>query len=447
LSFWNQAAPRVYVTVALCFPLDDNEAGNASQHLKSSLQSLAKECPLFAGRIEASDHPPGIALLRQASHYDIPFTSDYTEVAYDEVKSKGFPPRLFIDQEFGIPGTLEVQSGSLPVSRIHARFAKGGLLLVAYLHHSICDADCMRIFLQNFAARTRADAQPTEQVFGDSVFQGARGSDPRKFEDLIVACPEYTILPDCSGPTQPLFRANVTPVKDVERVGKIFVFTRSQTEKLQEHMRTQNSAAPPSTYTCLAALTFAHVVKARRQAEKPLFPEMQDNYEAMLWHSVNWRPRAFQDRAKEYYGNAALPAVTRVSMKNLEEIGDDVAKLVPLIKESIERIDQKHVQERLDMVSAAPDPRAIGVNHDPRMPGFLAFNTWRHFGADAEWKIPGVAVTTPDAIRRGHGDWNLGTALILPAKSNSNSQELFLSLSKDAMDLLCKDEGWMKWVD
>jgi hypothetical protein len=137
----------------------------------------------------------------------------------------------------------------------------------------------------------------------------------------------------------------------------------------------------------------------------------------------------------------------------MHEACDDMHKLssvIPLIRESIDAIDEEYVCRRLAMISASPDPRQIGVNYDPRMPNVLAFNTWRHFGADAHWNIPGVSAkgsAPPDAIRRAHGGWNLGTALILPAKSQAETQELFVSLAKDSMELLCKDSAWLQWVD
>ncbi|KAH8668896.1 hypothetical protein BX600DRAFT_460910 [Xylariales sp. PMI_506] len=181
----------------------------------------------------------------------------------------------------------------------------------------------------------------------------------------------------------------------------------------------------------------------------------------MLWNSVNWRSRAFKHLTGDYFGNAALPAVTKVPMwqvlaaascdggnsSSSSSAAAHLAALVPQIKASIDAVDEDYVHRRLAMVSALPDPRIIGVNYDPRTPECLAFNTWRHFGADAVWSIPGVPASKPDAIRRAHGSWNLGTALILPGQSLAVTQEIFISLSQVAMDLLCKDEEWLKWVD
>ena len=160
--------------------------------------------------------------------------------------------------------------------------------------------------------------------------------------------------------------------------------------------------------------------------------------------------RAFQDASRDYFGNAALPAVTTIATRQLAAACEDdgeLAKTVALVRETIIGVDQPYVHSRLAMMSAAPDPRLIGVRYDPRTPEVLAFNTWRHFGADAEWQIPGVPVAKPDAIRRAHANWNLGTALILPVQANSTKQELFLSLSTEAMKRLCEDERWMRWVD
>ncbi|KAI0123635.1 anthranilate n-hydroxycinnamoyl/benzoyltransferase [Xylariales sp. AK1849] len=454
LSIWNQSSPRVYISVILCFPFDNSLAGDAVQHLQASLERLAQERPLFAARLHAaSSTEPGLAHLIQSSGHEIPFEvsfapDDFTD-DYEQIKRAGFPPGLFIGPQFGITGFIDGTSDPLPVSRVHALIIRGGLLLAVYLHHSLCDGDSLRIFLECFAAQTRGDAihRPSEQAFDNP--KSHRQPDINLLS-LISRCPEYTLLPNFNGPTQPRLSGGGTPLGNIPKTGKIFVFKRDRVAELQNNIRLQSgSTTTPSTYTCLAALAFAHITKARLRAENFL-PPTEGKGGAMLWNSVNWRSRAFQELTEDYFGNAALPAVTKASKQQLLGASDDMkllATLVPLIKDSIDAVDEEYVRRRLALVSALPDPRLIGVNYDPRSPQTLAFNTWRHFGADAVWDIPGVPVEKPDAIRRAHGSWNLGTALILPARTTSNHQEIFVSLSQVAMDLLCQDEGWLTWVD
>jgi hypothetical protein len=454
LSIWNQSSPRVYISVILCFPLDNTRVEDALEHLEASLQRLGRERPLFAGRLQAANSAqPGHAHIIQSADFNIPFEVllEPRDIPFDyeQIRKEGFPPGLFTNAQFGIPGIIGTGSDPLPVSRVHALVIPGGLLLAVYLHHSLCDGDSLRIFLECFAAQTRGDPidRPLEQAFeGPRARRQTNGS----LSSLVSKCPEYTLLPECNGPTQPRFSEFGTPLDAIPKIGKIFVFNRSRIAELQNALQScLKCANTPSKYTCLAALSFAHIVKARMQAESFL-PLIEGKGSAKLWNSVNWRSRAFQRLTEDYFGNAALPAVTKATKQRLLRACNDIptlATLVPLIKSSIDAVDVAYVKRRLAMVSAMPDPRLIGVNYDPRMAQCLAFNTWRHFGADAVWDIPGVPVEKPDAIRRAQGSWNLGTALILPARASSDTQELFVSLSQVAMDQLCKDQEWLRWVD
>ena len=488
LSIWNQHSPRVYIAVVLCFPCDDRLRGDAVRHLDAAIRRLARSRPLFAGKLYSSG--PGQVSIHRAPGYTIPFevcaTEEESRQTYERMSDEGFPPSLFINPRYGPVGDPEQASELLPVSKVQARFVPGGLLLSVFLHHSIMDGQSLGIFLECLAAQTRQGFvdYPSEQTISFSpsrhYHNSTKGPCDRRaqFKRLAAKCPEYTILPDLSGPTQPRFLEAGTPIGEIERTGKIFVISKEKLDALKGLGWGIHASSPtlPTCYCALAALTFAHVTRARRGAENYLEdckgmgggggavggggenasasganrPAPARRATAQLWNSVNWRARAFQDATRDYFGNAALPAVTKVATRQLAAACEDdaeLAKVVSLIGETIDDVDQSYVHSRLAMMSAAPDPRIIGVRYDPRTPEVLAFNTWRYFGADAEWQIPGVPVAKPDAIRRAHANWNLGTALILPVQANSTKQELFLSLSTEAMKRLCEDERWMRWVD
>ncbi|KAI2627696.1 hypothetical protein GGR54DRAFT_628783 [Hypoxylon sp. NC1633] len=459
LSVWNQNAPRVYICVVLLFPCDSQRRHDAVYHIESALQRLARERPVFAGRLQASSRSGSVSLHRSPSQ-DIPFevvpVSETCQQTYEQMRDDGFPPGNFIHPRYGVSGRMDSHLELIPVSKVQAAFPPGGLLLSIFLHHGLVDGGSLRVFLECFGAQTRnipVDL-PSEQTFPMPFPRGHKGPihvhDSTTFRGLLESCPEYTMLDDFSGPTQPRLSKDGMALAHIEKVGKIFVFSTERLQELREMIQEQNGTAEmPSAYTSLAALAFAHITKARVATESYL-PGSQPRRFAMLWNSVNWRTRAFQGATSNYFGNAALPAITKVAMTQLMAACNDdgqLARLVPVVKASIDAVDQEYVNKRLAMLYEVPDPRSIGVDYDPRIPEMLAFNTWRHFGADVEWSIPGVPVTRADAIRRAHGSWNLGTALILPAKADSMKQELFVSLSVDSMRLLCADKRWTWWVD
>ncbi|KAH8167177.1 hypothetical protein CIB48_g1073 [Xylaria polymorpha] len=441
LSVFNQCSPRGYICVVLCFPCDDSRREDAVHHIRQSLARLANNRPIFAGRLHTEN---GRVYLRRSCAFDIPFeiipTGVENEVDYEQLKHDEFPPATFIDTRYGIPGLAGPSCNPIPVSKVDVTFARGGLFLSIFLQHAITDGGSLSVFLEAFGNQTRniSDNLPSEQrlrVPNHRLYNAASRKLPEPsapFKTLVARCPEYAILSDLSGPTQPRMQTIGRPISGLSKIGKIFVFTSDRLKALRERVRKMNhSDKLPTAYMSLATLAFAHITKARISTE-PAITGIEPTQTAELWNSVNWRRRAFPGATNNYFGNAVLPAVTRVTREQVN---------------AATNTNEDYVSRRMSMMSQAPDPRMVGVNYDPRSPEVLAFNTWRHFGADIEWNIPGVPVTKPDTIRRATGGFGLGTALILPAKKDSGKQELFVSLTVDAMEALCHDARWMKWVD
>ncbi|KAI0148629.1 hypothetical protein GGR57DRAFT_237164 [Xylariaceae sp. FL1272] len=461
LSVWNQCAPRVYLCMVLCFPHDDEARVKTVHHLRHALRRLAAERPIFAGHLVGTRD--GKVVLRRSRSNQIPFevvyNTDKDDIDYAQMRHEEFPPGSFVHPRFGIPGWIDFKGAARPVSKVQAIFTRDGLLLSIFLHHALADGASLRVFLETFGNQTRniSTNLPSDQRLH---ITGARpynvpshklpDTDTSSYRRLTASCHEYTTLNDLTGPTQPKFYKSGTSMSEIKRIGRIFVFTTERLQQLRELVRTRNGTQDlPTAYTSLAALAFAHITDARIKSDTFL-TGIVPSQTSLLWNSVNWRTRAFHGTTDNYFGNAALPVLTRVSREQLTRAchGDvDLAQLAPMIRESIDVVDEEYVSRRQTMMSLAPDPRMVGVNYDPRSPESLAFNTWRHFGADVEWNIPGVPVTKPDAIRRASGGWNLGTALLLPARADAPQQELFVSLSVESMNLLCQDEGWMRWVD
>lgn len=456
LSIWNQHAPRVYISVVLCFPHSNSHVESTSRHLRSCVTHLARKRPLFGAQLRLQG---GQTQLWQSPSHRIPFETEVNfREKYAHHRAEGFPPRLFVGPVIQTPGRLDAGAEPIPATTVRAVFVDGGLFLTLNLHHSLCDGDAFRIFVECFAAETRG-----AELVRPSVQGFPRPATPlgpliaSTFRGLVAKCPEYIMLPEKNGPTQPC-NVDIGPsVESVPKTGKIFQFQTRRFEELQSLVRALPSTTekpPPSKYDCLATLAFVHIVKARVEAEQ-LLPCSE---EATLWNSVNFK-RRFNSVAAEYFGNATLPAVTNIAVVDLLAAATEPARLaalVPRVHDSIAKVDHKYVSQRLAMLQACPDPRLIGVNFDPREPGYLAFNTWRHFGADVEWKITpsccaerggSDAILKPDAIRRGLGDWGLSNALILPARASAEYQELFVSLSEVAMNALCRDKQWLQWVD
>ncbi|KXJ90738.1 hypothetical protein Micbo1qcDRAFT_234628 [Microdochium bolleyi] len=527
-SMWNHFSPRVYVGLALCFPFDDSGDNRvrAERHIRESLDRLARARPHLTDRLHVDSH--GFVTSRRCPDLGIPLDvlphdqitlGNYTKKNddagddYNEHKRAGFPPRLFVDSKYSLCGALSERAAeAVPVARVGLKFVRNGLYLVLHLHHSMFDGCSISTFVECFAAHTRQEQMPTveyppEQLFPDppavrtsryvaAQSHGHEGITPDEqvqqvdFACSLSQCPEYTILADRSGPTQPKLdpRAAVS-LEQIPRTGKIFVFRNDRLRVLQQSIRDELGTAEkmPSAYTALAALTWAHAARARIRHESYLPPTTtyldrasQDSTDdqdtsttVSLWNCYNCRPHMNNQHRHQHQhhhpvqpaesiGTAVLPLVTKLpSAAVLAACGSKGAlarRLVPHIQSTIGGVDGAYIRRRQRAMDASPDPRLVGVDYDPRDPAVLHFNTWRHFaGADQAWDIPGVGAQVQmqeqaqgrqaDAVRRVHGEWNLGTALVLPAKKGAEVQELFVSLSEDAMMALCEDEEWMGWVD
>ncbi|ERT00629.1 uncharacterized protein SPSK_07458 [Sporothrix schenckii 1099-18] len=492
LSGWDQVAMRGYMSVALCFPFDNTQTDAAMKHIADSLARVALHRPDLAGTLEVRENGSVYHISGQNS--TIPFSvedipKEFPYESYDELKSAEFPPGAFVHPQFLLLCQLAEGQPGVPVSVVKAFTIRGGLFLVVYFCHAFADGDCKRIFLEIFSQQTRGltfEGPSTKHLnvpfANESNTNDKVGS---RLNELLQKVPEYQILDQPVGPTTPNFRPGGVPMADITKIGKIFVFDNARLSQLRcsvfgagepaitsrngisstngrlsEESKTRPSGQStpvfnlPSNYTCLAGLTWAHISKARLCDATQYMPHSPEiDHTALLQTMVNWKSRALHDLNPTYFGNATAIAVTQLPTKDsilsrASSSPSDLAKLVFTIERTIAGVDNDFVSDRTELFSRVSDPRFVGLRFDPRTPQDLGFNTWRFFGADTKWNIPGIkGDSTPEVIRRLQGMWNMSGALILPAKALSPTHELLVTLPKTSMDVLCSDPEWMKWVD
>lgn len=334
-------------------------------------------------------------------------------------------------------------------------FIRGGFLLCLWLHHGLADGECIGEFLGNLSLITRNEPEPAQRprCLELKLENYAEKIQTRKsFEELVDECAEYGVHPTLASPTHPIELRGGTPVADIEKAGKIFVFNYDRLECLKEKI-SNFLGTNVTSYTCLAALTWAHVTKAR-QVETFAPRQHTPVLEGRLMNPVNWKlRRTLEDATKDYFGNATALAITKVGVSQLQHAANGsleaIATIVQAIMGTIKGINDDFVCHRLATYYAAPDPRFLGLNIDPRSTCDLGFNTWRRIGADTVWSIPGAGVNMkPDTVRRAQAVWNMGGSLILPARSGCNAPyELLVTLPKVSMDRLCSDSGYRAWVE
>lgn len=488
LSTWNQIAPRVYMRQCYCFPYRDNGGLEPLKaHLTLALNQLAKHIPVLAGRLFLLSNRTGHLCIGLDSRGEIPLKvldqRDSFGWTYAQLKAQGFPAEAFVSKSFDLPHQLLEDQKGIPVLEVHARVIEGGLLLCLYNHHSISDGTGMNNHISSFADLTRdlnrkIDVQYSVNFHADLPERNDNSPSPRgvpnTFFELLELCPEYSLLSSPTGPTQFRVLPTGTSVEGIKKTGRTFVIGTQQINNLKEKLVRVPGANPhgrlPSTFTCLAAITWAHVTKARLSSsknyllnsspEKTAFPK---NVRLMI--SIDWRRRAFASIMSSSAGNTVALPITNIDTATLLAACSSeqhvactaLGAVVLAIDAAVRGVDDDFVARRTALIRAASDPRLIGLSADASDPHDFYFNTWRHFGTQTRWRMPGLEGgngededddgIAPDAIRRIQADWNMGAGLILPERKDSAKFEVLVTLDVDGMAALCAEPSWKNWVD
>lgn len=441
-------------------------------------------------------------------------THTSTSTAYTELKRKGFPPGAFLHPDLAIDGALVPGGEAQPVIRIQLTFfdevdhgagGGGGMVLWVNAHHSLIDGEGARLLVQCFAAQTRgvekecpgalapAAMQRLEEGGGGGVQDdtkvdddGAQGrrstginapadtneAQAEDFTELVRRFAEYADLPERNGPNAvPLSFESHGDGGRAQRVERIFVFQKEAIKHLGLGIAAApdwkaycESGRPLSSYLSLAALMWAHITMARVRAfEKSEGRTIDRQSPAKLTTAVDWRKRAFQGTLVDYLGIAVAIPFTQLPLGVVLDAArpspdgtvpsiDRLARLACQVQQTIDSVNEEFVMARTKLMTAYKnDPRRFGLGIDPTDPTCLGFNTWRFLSSDAEWSIPGVNTSRPDAVRRVGAKIGVEKALILPMGSTEGGQEgnieMLIWLTEDAMELLLRDEGFMRWVD
>ena len=176
--------------------------------------------------------------------------------------------------------------------------------------------------------------------------------------------------------------------------------------------------------------------------------------------SVDWRRRISTNIMSSSAGNSiALPTASINTSTILAACNEDqdvacsaLAIIARAIDEAILSVNDDFVALRTTLFSASPDPRLIGLDFDLCDPRDFYFNTWRHFGTQTCWGLPGLinkdsdGGIVPEAMRRAQAVFSNGAGLVLPTR-DSTKFEILITLDVDSMEVLRTDPGWERWVE
>ncbi|KLU83923.1 hypothetical protein MAPG_02972 [Magnaporthiopsis poae ATCC 64411] len=483
LSPWNQAGARIFFSPGHCYPLDNSLAREAIDTIREYLDVLALARPETAGRISAVQDPTQKGMLTLTMDpvndripLDVLYEEDTFGQTYEELKAKGFPPSAFVHPRFGYDGgPHSVEDATRPTFRVLAIIIKGGLILTYYFHHSVFDGVCMQKIYECLESISRGKvpvatpSQDTSFIPYDPIKNDDELArlDPTKFPELDL--PHFLgLLPreEALGPQVGDFK--------LEANGRQFRFRNDKLKELQELVmagdKTGGGGAgvrTPSSYMCLAALTWSHICKARSAAEvlkyrgtNPASAHLPAPPAPRMIVPVNWSQLLAQQSEKPheaplYFGNTSYGTMVEIeSASQLLDACTDPSALASVVRKVEADVAAQRnweaVAARTALYARVGDVSRIGWRIDPLSAADTVVNTWRFLGgADMRWQgVPGLMSERPDAVRRCAAKWSTGYACVMPGRVDADFRDLLVMLpTKEAMEALCRDEEWMQWVD
>ena len=119
---------------------------------------------------------------------------------------------------------------------------------------------------------------------------------------------------------------------------------------------------------------------------------------------------------------------------------------------AIQEVDASWVRKRLSLLASPEDVRLIALSlrysHGPDM----YLTNWAHFGADAEFSIPGATTSKPEWIRK---TWSKedGGNIVLPRRKgrrldgSEEPWEVLVQLNIEDMERLCARDQLAGWAE
>ncbi|KAM0326590.1 hypothetical protein ACHAQA_006459 [Verticillium albo-atrum] len=474
LNSWNQSACRKYISACLCFPHDSLvPRAEVIQHLQGAISRLEVKQPILASEVRLDKYFESVYLVHEPPDSIHSATSQVTVEerpvddlgsdfprSYQEIRDLQWAQGLFINKHHAFEWDNLHISGSARVLRLQVTFLEEGLLIWIHLHHTVADGTCLGSVIDALAAETRGvsgSPNPPMTPLQPTTLTKSIAPDI-SWQDLLNSCSEYGLFGDDKpwNAGMPLPRPDRLSTHE-PRTAAIFVFKISVLKNIGNMIGLLGKKDnPPSTFVVLAALTWAYATRARYRHE--IHPGLFTPQVASLALAVNWRGRAFRDDVKGYFGNASAAPIVRVPRDFLlgrNGTAEDPVRattwlpvVAAAITEAIEGVDEPFVATRTALLDrAAKDGWAVGHAIFPGCASDFGMNSWRYFGGDAEWQIPGVGVSKADRVRMVAPGSGCGGALILPAKREAEELEVLVSLTEGSMRELRACQEWMKVVD
>ncbi|TQW00761.1 hypothetical protein V2A60_001810 [Cordyceps javanica] len=472
LTAWNQAALRGYIKQVHCFKTDGGrDALDAlGRHLDKALTCVCRHMPYMAGTLSLSREQPGVIVLHTRKDDRILHMkcdmSDEEHLAYAKLQDRGFPAGVFLGPLFNIELALSENGHEIPVTAILLNLVDGGILMSVFVHHAITDGIGVNCFLSAVAAAMKnSDTLPPEPLcFPRKIdvpvpsTSDMMGRDATLAKTLSKQCPELKLVDPSTDHAD-----YMTTMYGVSKVkfGGIFVFGPEKLRLVKDAVVSAGYSSTPSTFACLAALSWAFMTTTRLRTVGIADESRQGDTKCRVIMPTWWGDRLFREQLRDYAANAVaftvawhgaadLFTIAETASTDLSAAKGALMRVVQNIEATLGSVNEEFVRTRSTLFNNVGDPRQIQYSFTPSDPTQLFFNSWRRLGADIEWTIPtaaGLELMKADAVRKGQGEWNESAGLIMPGRREHQEYEAVLSSDADSMESLRNNAAWKSWVD
>ncbi|OAA60775.1 Chloramphenicol acetyltransferase-like domain protein [Cordyceps fumosorosea ARSEF 2679] len=472
LTTWNQAALRGYVRQVHCFETDGGPAvlDALGNKLEAALEDVCLRMPHMAGKLSLSKEKPGIILLHTSEDDRVTCrTCDvrgHENLAYSKLKEQGFPAGAFIGPVFDTNATLSEDGPPIPVTQFLLNLVDGGILMSIFVHHSVTDGVGVNQFLTAVAAAMKDSAKfrreplcyPSKIDIPVPSGPEDNGHDAELAKALIKQCPDLTLAETATAHSS--YLSSVYRVSQV-KFGGIFVFGPDKMRLLKEAVVSAGYPRMPSTFACLAALSWAFMTTTRLKTVGIADESREADVRCRLYVPTWWGTRLFKEQLSGYAGNEVvfieassgaedLFTISEATPANFSHAKGALMRVVQSIETTLGSVDEAYVKTRATLFNNVRDPRQVQYSFMPADPRQLFFNSWRRLGADIEWTIPtatGSKLTVADAVRKSQSAWNESAGLIMPGRQDQHDYETVLSSDVESMAALRDNAAWKSWVD
>ncbi|TLD12630.1 uncharacterized protein PgNI_05069 [Pyricularia grisea] len=444
-----------YLNPVQIWPLNNRDARLFIDRLYQILNTLAHERPETSGTIRISHvqhQKHNVALVINPNDcitMDVQYAENEMHT-FAQLKAARFPPSAFVGSRFKFDCAKTDDNYEVPAMRVLAVIINGGLILSWHFHHSLFDAEGMRVVFSIVGSIAA----------GNEPFY--RSHHPKSLAMDFAARPgaaENTIFSEYNHPGTAKASCVGDPLHRVPLGSAIFQFRKDDLQQLQELLRKAAGGGDnsyPQAWMTLAVLTWVHISKARNRAEQKKLPHATPEAAAQLAMPINWKKRApFGGQSRDYFGNANLTTTTAYPAGvKLDDDPATLLKLVNAVQHTLSQVDEAAVSAQYQLFASQVDRQAIKTALDRSNRNLLLFDsTWRiHGGADmalGAGLVPGLLGDgRPAAVRQAAAGCTVGgRALLLPGRIDSPVYELMVMLPTASLMTLCRDGNWMRWVD